>query len=138
EIEADAGIGAEQPPRLRTPHALDPIALEAADTDVGVPASSSSASGADVSLPSPPADDLPTMSLALGGAGLAALAGVALGAQRARRLRRLPREPESEVVVEGGCAGAELAHAFTRGMHGLGEGPLAVAVVRLPRAVREC
>jgi DNA-binding SARP family transcriptional activator/nucleoid-associated protein YgaU len=137
EIEVDAEIDAEQPPLLRTSHALDPIALDVADTDVGVPDSSPSASGGDVSLPSLPSNDLPTTSLALGGAGLAALAGVALGAQRVRRLRRLPREPESEVVVEGGFAEAQLAHAFTRGIHGLGDDPLADTVIRLQQLLDE-
>jgi nucleoid-associated protein YgaU/DNA-binding SARP family transcriptional activator len=137
EIEPDAEIDAEPPPLLRTSHARDPIALEAADTDVGVPDSSASSSGGDVSLPSLPSNDVPTTSLALGGAGLAALAGLALGAQRVRRRRRLPREPESEVVVEGGFAEAELAHAFTRGMHGLGDDPLADTVIRLQQLLDE-
>src|SRR5262249_27192105 len=61
----------------------------------------------------------------------------ALGARRWRRLRRLPREPESEVVVEGGFAEAQLAHDFTRGLHGVSFDPVVALVARFDQFVKE-
>ena len=113
-------------PLVRTLHVLDPIALEPSDVldpaaGSTAPDTASAPSDADVAVPTPPrSTDLAAAPVALGGLGLVALAGVALGARRMRRLRPLPHEPESEVVVEGGFAEAQLAHDFTRGLHGGG------------------
>lgn len=118
----------QQPPLLRTPHDFEPVALEPSDSavvpdDVSAPADSNS------TLPTkPPPDELPTVPLVLGGIGLAALTGVALGARRLRRLRPLPHEPESEVVVAGGFAEAQLTHELTRGLHGVPFDPLTAIV----------
>src|SRR5262249_16049468 len=96
-----------QPPLLRTPHALYPIALEA--TDSAIPNAASATSDGDLPvLTGARSGEFPTGPIALGGAGLAGVVGLAVGAQRLRRLRRLSHEPESEVVVEGGFAAAEL------------------------------
>jgi DNA-binding SARP family transcriptional activator len=55
----------------------------------------------------------------LGVLGLAAAAGLAaLGISQVRRLRPLPKEPESEIVVEGGYAAAELANDLARHLAG--------------------
>src|SRR5712691_12315586 len=54
-----------------------------------------------------------------------------------RRLRPLPQQPESEVVVEGGFAEAQLAQDFTRGLHGVGFDPLAALVGQLEAFLRE-
>jgi DNA-binding SARP family transcriptional activator/LysM repeat protein len=137
---ADAAPGAfdQQPPLVRTPHDFDPIALEPSDSVAVVPDDSSSPAQANSTLPTtPPPGELPTVPLALGGMGLAALAGVALGARHLRRLRPLPHEPESEVVVEGGFAEAQLTHEFTRGLHGVAFDPLAAIVGQLQQFLDE-
>jgi DNA-binding SARP family transcriptional activator/nucleoid-associated protein YgaU len=130
-------------PLVRTLHALDPIALEPADVsepDAGstVPDAVSSPSDGEATMPTTPEPrDFGMPPAALGGIGLVALAGVALGARRLRRLRPLPHEPESEVVVEGGFAEAQLAHDFTRGLHGVGFDPLVAVVDQLQRFLDE-
>ncbi|MBV9893706.1 MAG: hypothetical protein JO020_06040, partial [Chloroflexi bacterium] len=65
------------------------------------------------------------------------IAGAAFGARRWRRLRPLPHEPESDVVVQGGFAEAQLAHDLSRGMHGMGFDPLTALVGQLHQFLRE-
>ena len=129
----------QQPPLLRTPHDFEPVALEPADSAVVVPDDGSPPGEANSTLPTqPPPGELPMAPFALGGGiGLAALTGVALGARRLRRLRPLPQEPESEVVVEGGFAEAQLTHELTRGAHGAGFDPLAAVVGQLHQFLDE-
>src|SRR5207237_7454878 len=128
----------QQPPLLRAPHHFEPVALEPADTAEVVPDDVSAPADSNTTLPTkPPPDQLPTLPFALGGIGLAALAGMALGARRLRRLRPLPQEPESEVVVEGGFAEAQLTHAFTRGLNGVAFDPLAAIIERLHRFLQQ-
>jgi nucleoid-associated protein YgaU/two-component SAPR family response regulator len=128
------------PPLQRTIHAFQPVTLDPADSSSTEPepaadsaspeaAGAGSAADSEVSLPAPPwRSDVPVVPLAVGGLGLAAAAGVAFGARRLRRLRPLPRVPESEVVVEGGFAEAQLAQDLTRGLHGFGFDPVAALV----------
>jgi nucleoid-associated protein YgaU/DNA-binding SARP family transcriptional activator len=131
-------IEADPPPLLRTAHALDPVALEPADLAVTVGDVEAPPAAEDATLPTTPGPgEVPTTSLALGGLGVAALAGAAFGARRLRSLRRLPRERESEVVVEGGFAEAQLAHDFTQALHGVGFDPLAAIIGRLTQFLDE-
>lgn len=125
----------ELPPLLRTPHAFEPVVLEPADA-ADTPENDSPDLGLQTP-PNPASDQLPLVPLAGGGLGLAAAAGLALGARRLRRLRPLPQEPESEVVVEGGFAEAQLAQDFTRGVHGAGFDPVAVLVGQLEAFLHE-
>jgi DNA-binding SARP family transcriptional activator len=128
----------QQPPLLRTPHEFEPVTLAPSDSVAVVPDDGAAPAEANSTLPTQPAPgELPTLPFALGGVGLAALAGVTLGARRLRRLRPLPQEPESEVVVEGGFAEAQLAHEFTRGLHGMGVDPLAAIVGQLHQLLEE-
>ncbi len=123
----------QQPPLLRTPHDFEPVALEPADSVVVAPDDNSAPADTDTTLPtkSPPGE-LPLLPFALGGGiGLAALTGAAFGARRLRRLRPLPHEPESEVVVEGGFAEAQLTHELARGLHGVAFDPLTAIVGQL-------
>jgi nucleoid-associated protein YgaU/DNA-binding SARP family transcriptional activator len=131
---AEQNDQAEQPPLLRAPHAAQPIVLEASDTST-TPDADSSTPASEENTPTP--GHLPLGPLAIGGLGLAGLAGLAFGARRARRLRPLPQELESEIVVEGGFAEAELAHDFTRGLHGVGFDPLAALVAQLQHFLAE-
>ena len=52
-------------------------------------------------------------------------------------MRPLPQEPESEVVVEGGFAEAQLAQDFTRGVHGVGFDPVAALVRQVENFLHE-
>src|SRR5438105_11553640 len=136
QVPLDSSGETDPPPLVRTPHALDPVLLEPADTagapDPGPPM------GGDVALSANAwRDELPLTPIALGGLGVAAAAGVAVGAARMRRLRPLPQEPESEVVVEGGFAEAQLAQDFTRGMHGVGFDPVAALVRQVENFLHE-
>jgi nucleoid-associated protein YgaU/two-component SAPR family response regulator len=128
----------DAPPLLRTPHRVDPVVLEPADAAAGGEADSTTGASGDTS---PPAGatrgDMPVAPLALGALALAGLGGLAFGARRVRRLRPLPQQPESEVVVEGGFAEAQLAQDFTRGLHGVGFDPLAGLVGQLEAFLRE-
>lgn len=139
------------PPLHRTHHdqAIQPVVLDSSDalpvaTDAdptpGPPeaAGGGTAGDTEVSLPAPPwRPNVPGLPLALGGLGLAGVAGLAFGARRMRRLRPLPQEPESEVVVEGGFAEAQLAHDLTRGLHGIGFDPVAALVNQLQQFLAE-
>jgi nucleoid-associated protein YgaU/two-component SAPR family response regulator len=137
------------PPLLRTRHAFQPVALDPADApqpaDIATPASAAadvvapaSAVDTQVSLPAPPwRSDLPALPLAIGGLGLVGAAGLMFGARRLRRLRPLPQEPESEIVVSGGFAEAQLAHDLTRGLHGIGFDPVAALVDQVQRFLAE-
>jgi DNA-binding SARP family transcriptional activator/LysM repeat protein len=121
-----------QPPLVRTPHDFEPIARGPFDAVGVVPDDGSAPVEANSTLSTtPPPGELPIVPLALGGVGLAALSGVALGARRLRRLRPLPHEPESEVVVEGGFAEAQLTHEFTRSLRGASFDPLTAIVGQL-------
>ena len=123
----------DAPPLLRTPHAVEPVVLEPADTGPG-----GALSSGDTPVPASTArDELPLVPLGLGSVGLVAVAGLAFGARRMRRLRPLPQQPESEIVVEGGFAEAQLAQDFTRGLHGVGFDPLAALVGQLDAFLRE-
>ncbi|TME35998.1 MAG: LysM peptidoglycan-binding domain-containing protein [Chloroflexi bacterium] len=136
QVPLDSPGEVDSPPLLRTPHALDPVLLEPADT--GGPPDPSPPMGGDVSLRANAwRDELPLTPIALGGLGIAAVAGVAIGATRMRRLRPLPQEPESEVVVEGGFAEAQLAQDFTRGVHGVGFDPVAALVRQVENFLHE-
>jgi nucleoid-associated protein YgaU len=137
------------PALLRTHHSLQPVVLDPADTSAseqnGASASTppeaataGSASDSEVSLPTPPwRSDVPGPPLVVAGLGLAGAAGVAFGARRLRRLRRLPHEPESEVVVEGGFAEAQLAQDLTRGLHGIGFDPVSALVAQFDQFVAD-
>jgi two-component SAPR family response regulator len=121
------------PPLMRTSHVLQPVVLDVADSPEpesqpdDPPASPSSATDAGTGFSLPAPTPVPVLPLALGGLGLAGVAGLAFGARRLRRLRPLPQQPESDVVVQGGFAEAQLAHDLTRGMHGVGiDAPTAV------------
>lgn len=134
-------------PLLRTPHALQPVVLDEADSAPADPLPAPSPSPqtdavsppahAEVSLPTTPPVTVPVVPLALGGLGLAGAAGLAFGARRLRRLRPLSREPESEVVVQGGFAEAELAHDLTRGLHGVGFDPVGTLVAQVEQFLAE-
>jgi DNA-binding SARP family transcriptional activator/LysM repeat protein len=134
------------PPLLRTQHALQPVVLDVSDSaepdpaPIDPPASPgpSPAADAGVSAPAAPTPTpVPVLPLALGGLGLAGVAGLAFGARRLRRLRPLPQQPESDVVVQGGFAEAQLAHDLTRGMHGVGIDPPTVVVAHLEQFLAE-
>ena len=136
QVPLDSPGEVDSPPLLRTPHALDPVLLEPADT--AGPTDPSPPTGGDVSLRANAwRDELPLTPIALGGLGIAAVAGLAIGATRMRRLRPLPQEPESEVVVEGGFAEAQLAQDFTRGVHGVGFDPVAALVRQVENFLHE-
>lgn len=127
-----------QPPLQRAPHDVQPIALEPADSEVvGPDDGSSSPADADATLPPTQLPTVPFVPFVLGGFGVAALAGVALRARRARRLRPLAHEPESEVVVAGGFAEAQLTHEFARRLQGVTLDPLAATVDRLQHFLEE-
>ncbi len=135
---------AAPPPLLRTHHAYQPVALDPADapspTEVAPPEPAIAVAAADTQgwLPAPPwRSDLPGLPLAMGGLGLVAAAGLTFGARRLRRLRPLPQEPETEVVVSGGFAEAQLAHDLTRGLHGIGFDPIAALVDQVERFLAE-
>ncbi|HET6318482.1 MAG TPA: LysM peptidoglycan-binding domain-containing protein, partial [Chloroflexota bacterium] len=101
------------PPLVRELHAVPPYE---ADTD-SVP--QGELPGLPDESPAPPG--IP-VAAAVGLVGLVGLVGVtglaAVGARRQRRLRPPPQEPESEVVVEGGYAAAQLTHEFARQLQG--------------------
>jgi two-component SAPR family response regulator/nucleoid-associated protein YgaU len=123
-------------PSETAPIDAEPVALQPADANDAdhtnvAPEPGSTVPGAW------PVSDMPLGPLLLGGLGAAGVAAAALGARRARRLRPLPLEPETEVVVEGGFAEAQLAHDFTRGLHGVGFDPLAAIVGRLHAYLEE-
>jgi DNA-binding SARP family transcriptional activator/LysM repeat protein len=140
EEASEADDADTPPPLLRTPHALYPIALEPADApaDTGVAASETSNTNGEVPvLSSASSSDFPTGPVALGGFGLAGAAGLALGARRwRRRLRRLPQEPESEVVVAGGFAEAELTPSVAPAASGSAD-PLEAIVGRVEHLIHE-
>jgi DNA-binding SARP family transcriptional activator/LysM repeat protein len=135
------------PPLIRTSHALQPVVLDRADSAAPDPEPSapspdpSPAVDAGVPLPATPAapaiTPLPALPLALGGLGLVGVAGLAFGARRLRRLRPLPQQPESDVVVQGGFAEAQLAHDLTRGMHGISIDPPTAVVGQLEQFLAE-
>jgi DNA-binding SARP family transcriptional activator/LysM repeat protein len=132
------------PPLMRTQHALQPVVLDVADSaepdpaPIDPPASPSPAADGGVSAPAAPTPTpVPVLPLALGGLGLAGIAGLAFGARRLRRLRPLPQQPESDVVVQGGFAEAQLAHDLTRGMHGVGVDPPTAVVAHLEQFLGE-
>ncbi|HEY3058971.1 MAG TPA: LysM peptidoglycan-binding domain-containing protein [Chloroflexota bacterium] len=100
----------------------------------------------DAPAPEPgPADDAPASHAdvlafdpLLGAVGLAAAAGLAtLGISRARRLRPLPKKPESEIVVEGGYAEAELAAELARQLQSGHADPTIALVSRFVQVVNE-
>jgi DNA-binding SARP family transcriptional activator len=115
------------PPLVRDVHpvvltVLDEPELESLGTDAD-------ASPAESQLPVDPA---------LGALGLAAAAGLAaLGISQVRRLRPLPKEPESEIVVEGGYAAAELANDLARHLAGGHSDPASSLVAQFLRVVDE-
>jgi DNA-binding SARP family transcriptional activator len=148
-VESMAAPPPRAAPLLRTSHALQPVVLDPADSAAAdlppsdaqpadpIPAASPLAD-AEVSVPpSPATPSIPTLPLAVGGLGLLGIAGLAFGARRWRRLRPLPHEPESDVVVQGGFAEAQLAHDLTRGLHGMGFDPLTALVGQLELFLRE-
>lgn len=128
------------PPLLRAVHPVQPVALESpvptsqAEDPTLEPAPQSEDSTAESA-----AVELPTRPLLAGGLTLAALAaaGATYQMRRRRRLRPLSREPESDVVVEGGYASAELTHEFTRGLQGGGFDPVSAIVDQLRRFLAE-
>jgi two-component SAPR family response regulator len=126
--DAEAQRAAE--PSSTTPEAEAGSAAElsrpspAAESEVSVP-------------PAPAVPPVPMLPLLVGGLGVAGAAGLVFGARRLRRLRPLPHEPESEVVVQGGFAEAQLAHDLTRGLHGVGFDPLAALVAQLEQFLLE-
>ena len=138
-------VDAAPPPLLRAVHTLEPIVLEPADAPAQQPQSDSEpavaaaavAGDAEGSLPPPVRPEVPLVPLAVGGLGVAAVAGLVFGARRRRRLRPLPQEPESDVVVDGGFAEAQLAQDLTRGLHGVGFDPLATLIARLEQFLLE-
>ena len=125
----DAPIAADLPPLVRTQHDSpplpDPAPVAAGDADASVPNTSLSRELTTV-LP-----------YALGGLGAAALGSLIFGMRRRRRLRPLPGQPESDIVVQGGFAEAELAHELTRGMHGVGFDPVAALVGQFEQFLAE-
>jgi len=85
-----------------------------------------------------PASDTLAVDPLLGVVGLAAAAGLAaLGISRARRLRPLPTEAETEIVVEGGYAEAELANDLARQLQGVHTDPVFALVSRFAQVVDE-
>lgn len=86
------------PPLVRDLHPLPPIELEPAPVpDELPPANASDPAPFEVPVP------------AVAAFGLAATVGAAaVGMRRLRRLRPLPQEPESEIVVQGGYAEAQI------------------------------
>ncbi|MBV9546373.1 MAG: hypothetical protein JOY61_18545, partial [Chloroflexi bacterium] len=52
-------------------------------------------------------------------------------------MRPLSREPESDVVVTGGYAAAELTHAFTRGLQPGASDPVAAVVSQVHAFLHE-
>jgi DNA-binding SARP family transcriptional activator/LysM repeat protein len=135
----------DQPPLERTQHLVYPVVLQGADsvdpevdTDgTAVPPGAASVGDAEVTIPKTPVQGgVPVIPLAIGGLGLA-VAGLTYGARRFRRLRPLPQEPETEVVVEGGFAEAQLAHDLTRGLHGVGFDPVGGLVAQLQDVLNE-
>ena len=144
--QPEAAAPASPPPLLRTPHALQPVMLDASDAPPSDPEANNSDAASqsnpvaetEVSVPPlPAAPQVPLLPVVVGGLGLAGAAGLAFGARRLRRLRPLSHEPESEVVVQGGFAEAQLAHDLTRGMHGVGFDPLAALVTQLEQFLLE-
>ncbi|MBV9545549.1 MAG: hypothetical protein JOY61_14355, partial [Chloroflexi bacterium] len=75
-------------------------------------------------------------------AGAAGALAIAAGAgafvlRRRQHLRPLSREPESDVVVTGGYAAAELTHAFTRGLQPGASDPVAAVVSQVRAFLHE-
>jgi nucleoid-associated protein YgaU/DNA-binding SARP family transcriptional activator len=145
-VQAAPPAAADPPPLVRTVHMLEPVVLEPADVALeptpSAPPSArveaGSVSDAGLSIPTLQwRPDVTLVPVAIGALGVAAIAGLAFGAHRFRRLRPLPKEPESEVVVEGGFAEAQLAQDLTRGLHGVGFDPVAVLVTQLERFLAE-
>jgi two-component SAPR family response regulator/LysM repeat protein len=133
-------------PLLRTPHALQPVVLDAADAGQSDPAPAAPPdtpdplADAEASIPAAPTPaptPVPVLPLALGGLGLVGVAGLAYGARRLRRLRPLQQQPESDVVVKGGFAEAQLAHDLTRGLHGMGFDEQTAVVAQLEQFLEE-
>ncbi len=100
----------DQPPLVREPHAVPPYEPDAASApEVEHP-------GLPDEPPAPPGVPVAATAGLIGLVGMTGLA--AIGVRRLRRLRPLPQEPESEVVVEGGYAEAQLTHEFARQLQG--------------------
>ncbi|HEV7664443.1 MAG TPA: LysM peptidoglycan-binding domain-containing protein, partial [Chloroflexota bacterium] len=132
-LDDDVVIGE---PLLRTRHALDPIALDPADVAVNSPDAGSRTADTEGNVPAAPRPgELPIVPLAAGGAGLLAAAGAA--ALTSRRLRPLPQERETEVVVEGGFAAAQLTPTYDQGAPDLDVDPLTIVVSRLVHFLEE-
>jgi two-component SAPR family response regulator len=96
----------EPPPLVRQLHPLPPLALEQEDMPIE-------------QLPAPPEPAAEPPLAAAGVAGLAAIGALGLGIHRLRRLRRLPHEAESDIVVQGGYAEAQLTQEFARRLQGV-------------------
>jgi DNA-binding SARP family transcriptional activator len=124
----------EPAPLLRTIHPLPPVAMDdSADPSPG---------RSDVPEPTTvgaQSEDRPVVPIAAGAAALAiaATAGAVAFRRRHRRLRPLTREPESDIVVKGGYAAAELTHDFTRGLQGGGLDPVAAVASQVRAFLRE-
>jgi DNA-binding SARP family transcriptional activator len=116
---------------VRTPHDSPPLP--------DPPLAPVAAADADASVPNAPwhRELTSVLPFAVAGLGVAALGGLVFGVRRRRRLRPLPKQPESDVVVEGGFAEAELAHDLTRGIHGIGFDPVAALVGQFERFLDE-
>ncbi|MGI9147427.1 MAG: LysM peptidoglycan-binding domain-containing protein [Chloroflexota bacterium] len=133
----------DPPSLVRMLQVAEPIALEPAGHLEPVPSSvasdaESSPADQEGTLPEPPRlHAIALAPAAIGGLGVVAMAGIALGARRRRRLRPLPHQPESEVVVEGGFAEAQLAPDFTRGLHGADLDPVVAIVEHLQQFLDE-
>lgn len=107
------------PPLERDIHPMPPIDLEEA------PAPTEDVPRAPEPEPTSPVVPAVAALSLVGAAG-----ATAYGIRRLRRLRPLPQEPESEVVVEGGYAEAELTHDFARHLQGGTSFDPATALVR--------
>jgi DNA-binding SARP family transcriptional activator/LysM repeat protein len=108
------------PPLVRDLHPLPPIELEPAPIpDELPPANASDPAPFEVPVP------------AVAAFGLAATVGAAaVGMRRLRRLRPLPQEPESEIVVQGGYAEAQITPEFARRTPGGHDFDSATALLR--------
>ena len=148
---AEPDTQAPLPPLVRTPHALQPVVLDVADSppadadsDASEPTPAPVAE-AEVSVPRPPAlPTIPNLPWVVGGLGLAGIgvAGLVFGARRLRRLRPLPQEPEERSRrrgrLRGGAARTRphpwVARRWIRPRHGArGAGPAIPGRIQLER-----